>query len=44
MSDIGFFPIEIADLMLRGYDGALWQMDTFFAPSSSSEFKYTKFL
>lgn len=44
MSDIGFFPIEIVDLMLREYDGALWQMDTFFAPSSSSEFKYTKFL
>lgn len=43
MTELGFSPVEIVDLMLRDYDGALWQMDTFFAPSSSSEFKYKKY-
>jgi FkbM family methyltransferase len=34
----GFRCIDIVDVMYRPSDGALWQMDLFFVPSSSPEF------
>ncbi|MFA5986226.1 MAG: FkbM family methyltransferase [Parcubacteria group bacterium] len=44
MEERGFSPIEIVDLMLRKHDKSFWQMDTFFIPSSSKEFKHRAYL
>lgn len=43
MKDRGFLPIELVDLILRGRDNSLWQMDTFFISSNSNEFKHQTF-
>lgn len=40
MEELGFSSIELVDFMLRDYDNTFWQMDTFYIPSSSKEFKY----
>jgi FkbM family methyltransferase len=39
MGELGFRPIEIADLMLRRHDRSLWQMDIFFVREDRPEFK-----
>jgi FkbM family methyltransferase len=39
LSGKGFSTIDIADILLRKYDNSLWQMDTFYIPSESSEFE-----
>lgn len=44
MEEKGFSSIEIADLMLRLKDNSLWQMDTFYIPSSSKEYSYTSYV
>jgi FkbM family methyltransferase len=43
MASIGFSSIEVVDLMQRKRDGALWQMDTFFIPTTREEFKVVSF-
>lgn len=43
MKELGFLPIETVDIMRRDRDGALWQMDTFFIPATSDEFKSNTF-
>lgn len=43
MESLGFSSIEIADLMLRKKDNSFWQMDTFYIPSNSYEFKETDY-
>ncbi len=43
MSNKGFSPIELVDIMLRKYDNSLWQMDLFFVPNSNKEFSYNEF-
>jgi FkbM family methyltransferase len=43
MKDLGFLPIETVDIMRRERDGSLWQMDTFFIPTTSEEFKSNTF-
>mgnify|MGYP000138237675 CR=1 FL=1 len=39
MENLGFYPIEMADLLLREKDRAFWQMDIFFIKSSRKEFQ-----
>lgn len=39
MENLGFRCLEIADLMIRPKDGALWQMDMIFAPADLPLFK-----
>lgn len=43
MEKLGFSSIEMVDFMLRKYDDSLWQMDTFFIPSSRKEFTYNSY-
>jgi FkbM family methyltransferase len=43
MDKNGFYPIEIADILQRKYDGSLWQMDIFFAPKTRKEFSYNRY-
>lgn len=43
MEKLGFSSIEMADLLLRKKDNSLWQMDTFYIPSSSREFLYRSY-
>ena len=43
MEKLGFFSIEMVDLMLREYDNSFWQMDTFFVPSTNKEFSYNSY-
>jgi FkbM family methyltransferase len=43
MKRLGFYPIEIVDLMLREYDNTFWQMDTFFVKSADKSFSYTSY-
>ena len=40
MKNLGFSPIELADVSLRPYDNSLWQMDIFFIPSDNKAFHY----
>lgn len=44
MEELNFSPIEMVDLMLRKNDKSFWQMDTFFIPSDSKEFKHNSYL
>ena len=39
METLGFWPVEIVDLMLRKNDHAFWQMDTFFIPANDEIFQ-----
>jgi FkbM family methyltransferase len=43
LSDRGFRPIDLADVMHRQYDNSLWQMDLFFIRSSWEGFNYTSY-
>lgn len=43
MKELGFSPVEMIDPMLRKYDDAFWQMDTFFIPSSDKMFMYNQY-
>ncbi len=43
MENLGFYPIEMADFMLRKYDNAFWQMDTFFIKKERNEFAYNSY-
>jgi FkbM family methyltransferase len=43
MKDKGFLSIELVDFVLRSRDQSFWQMDTFFIPVDSSEFKHQTF-
>lgn len=40
MDNLGFSPIEHVDFMLRDFDKAFWQMDTFFIKSTSTAFNH----
>jgi FkbM family methyltransferase len=44
MEEKGFFPIEMADFMLRKFDNSFWQMDTFFVKKDRKEFKYNSYI
>jgi len=43
MQKLGFLSIEMVDFILRKRDLSFWQMDTFFIPSGSEEFKHQTF-
>ena len=43
MEKLGFLPIEQVDFMLRNYDKAFWQMDTFFIPKNHDAFRHNKY-
>ncbi len=43
MDSLGFTSIENVDLLLREYDQALWQMDTFFIPKNNKAFSYNSY-
>lgn len=43
MDTLGFTSIENVDLLLREYDNALWQMDTFFIPKNNKAFSYNSY-
>jgi FkbM family methyltransferase len=43
MKRLGFLPVEMVDFVLRKYDGAFWQMDTFFVPATNKEFNHQSF-
>lgn len=44
MEKLGFSSIEMVDFMQRKHDNSFWQMDTFFIPSDSKEFKYNSYI
>lgn len=43
LSDKGFRPIDLVDVLHRQYDNSLWQMDLFFIRSDWEGFKYTSY-
>jgi FkbM family methyltransferase len=43
LEKLGFSSIELVDFMLRQHDYSFWQMDTFFIPSGSPEFKHNSY-
>ena len=43
LSDRGFRPIDLVDIMHRQYDSSLWQMDLFFIRSSWDDFNYISY-
>ena len=43
MAERGFSVIDISEPLWRSKDGALWQFDLFFLPSTRPEFTYTRF-
>jgi FkbM family methyltransferase len=43
MAERGFSVIDISEPLWRSRDGALWQFDLFFVPSTRPEFAYTRF-
>lgn len=43
LSEKGFRPIDLVDVMHRLHDNSLWQMDIFFVRSGWSGFKYTSY-
>lgn len=43
MDSLGFTSIENVDLLLREYDQALWQMDTFYIPKQDKAFSYNSY-
>ncbi len=43
LSDRGFRPIDLVDVMHRQYDDSLWQMDLFFIKSSWNGFSYISY-
>ena len=43
LSDRGFRPIDLVDVMHRQYDNSLWQMDLFFIRSTWEDFNYIRY-
>ncbi|HSA80456.1 MAG TPA: FkbM family methyltransferase [Geminicoccaceae bacterium] len=43
MAERGFNVIDVSEPLWRSKDGALWQFDLFFIPSTRPEFAYTRF-
>lgn len=43
MKELGFLTVELVDFVLRDHDSSFWQMDAFFIPSTSNEFKVNSF-
>jgi len=43
MEKLGFLSVEMVDFILRKRDQSIWQMDTFFIPTDSEEFKNQTF-
>lgn len=40
----GFFPIDLTEPLWRPYDGALWQFDLIFVPSTRKEFDHRSYV